>query len=967
MDLLKSDTKKKFMLKANYIKKSKWFCSLLIVCCFFLEGNAQEIAPMPWTQTWGGTDFTFEEIQESFSAYWKNRPYEKGKGYKQYQRWENYMKPRIYPSNDMTLPSNAYHNFIAWQRTQSLSLLRTGASNWTALGPFTKATGADTGVGRLNMLRFHPTTPSTMFVGAPDGGLWKSTNSGASWTTNTDFLGVIGVADLAINPINPYTMFLATGDVEGDRRSIGVLKSINGGATWSTTGLTWVASDNYKITKLLMHPTDTFTLLAATDGGVFRTTNGGASWVTPTTVENFKDMEFKPGDPNTVYASGSEIWKSTDNGVNWTKVTTGLPSSNIVRIALGVTSHDPTYVYALIGRASDNGLLGVYRSTDSGGSFSLRASAPNVLGYEADGSDTKGQAHYDLAIVVSPTDKNKVTTGGVNQWQSADGGTTWTIVSHWDPASAPIPFVHADVHELTYSAAGDLYSCHDGGLAKSTDGGATWTDISNNLAISQQNSIGISALTATRYVAGLQDIGTISHSTATSWKVIGGGDGEDAFIDRTDDNYIVITGTNGDHELSTNGGTSFNSIVSSPLLKGDANANFYSPIRQDPVTGTKYYAGGRNHLYVSANEGTSWTQLGQPFGTGEANRIIEFHIAPSTPATIYAISLTQIAKSTNSGANWTNITGTLPTGTANLSNLTVSNTNADKVWVTFSGYEIAGAGHKVYKTTDGGTTWTNLSTGLPNLPVNTIVYQNGSANEDVYIGMDIGVYHIDNTTSTWGAFMTNLPHASVKNLRISYLGGGKLRAATYGRGAWESNLSVSLPVELANFSGENKGNENILYWTTATEKNLDYYAIERSADGHSFETIGSIESEEPNSTTAKNYTFTDKKPLRGVNYYRLKIVDTDKSIEYSRSVILYVDNIESPLSIYPNPSVDFIEIKGLTDNAIVHFMNALGRSIRKEKVAPNAKIDVRAFPNGTYFIEIIKSDKTSTVQRFIKQ
>jgi photosystem II stability/assembly factor-like uncharacterized protein len=756
------------MQQQNLLHTTKAKYLLLAVLSFFyISGFGQT----PWTSTWGGNDFTFEEIQESFNAHWENRSYEKGKGYKQYQRWENYMTPRIYPSNDMTLPSNAYHNFMAWQRTQNTGS-RTGSGNWMPLGPFTKATGDDTGVGRLNMLRFHPNDTTIMYVGAPDGGLWKSTNSGASWETNTDFLTVIGVADLAIDPTNTQIMYLATGDVEGDRRSIGVLKSTDGGANWNTTGLSRVPADNFKITKLLMHPTNSLILLAATNDGVYRTVDGGANWTSSTPYHDFKDMEFKPGSPSTVYASGTELYKSTDNGQNWTHITSGLPTTNVERIALGVTSNDAAYVYALIGDATNYGLVGIYRSTDSGISFSTQATTPNVLGYEADGSDAAGQAHYDLAIVVSPLNKNIVTVGGVNQWQSSDGGLNWTIISHWDPTSG-VAFVHADVHELTYSPSGKvIYSCHDGGLGKSANGGTTWIDVSNNLAISQQNSIGISATTATRYVAGLQDIGSISHTAATSWKVIGGGDGEDAFIDRTDDNYIVTTGTNGDHELSINGGTSFNSIVHAPLQKGDAHANFYSPIRQDPVTSTRYYAGGRNHLYVSQDEGSSWTQLGAPFGTTDkADRITEFHIAPNTPAIIYAINGTNIAKSVDSGNMWTNITGTLPTATAQLSNLTVSNIDPNKVWVTFSGYEIAAATHKVYKTTNGGTTWTNMSTNLPNLPVNTIVYQNGSANDDLYIGMDIGVYHFNNTTSGWQPFFTDLPNVSVRNLRIMALGG----------------------------------------------------------------------------------------------------------------------------------------------------------------------------------------------------
>jgi hypothetical protein len=157
-----------------------------------------------------------------------------------------------------------------------------------------------------------------------------------------------------------------------------------------------------------------------------------------------------------------------------------------------------------------------------------------------------------------------------------------------------------------------------------------------------------------------------------------------------------------------------------------------------------------------------------------------------------------------------------------------------------------------------------------------------------------------------------------------------------------------------------------LDWTTATELNLDYYVIERSTNGHDFETIGTLDVENPNSIVTKNYTFTDTKPAKGINYYRLKIVDTDKSFEYSKTVIIYLNNVESPISIYPNPAVHFIEIKGLTDNTVIRFMDALGRPIRSEEITPTTKINVSNFPNGTYFIEIT-TENGSTIQRFIKQ
>ncbi|NJN77938.1 MAG: hypothetical protein HC803_06075 [Saprospiraceae bacterium] len=524
---------------------------LITVLSFFYISGFSQVDENLW-RTYDNPQGTFEELQESFNQYWENRPYEKGKGYKQYKRWETYMNPRIYPSGDMTLPSTNYQNFTEWYNTQPGNLKT--ANNWTELGPFAKPTGDDTGVGRLNFVRFNPLKHSTMYVGAPDGGLWKSINSGASWTTNHDFLAIIGVADLVIHPTDTSIMYLATGDVEGDRTSHGVWKSTNGGANWNITGLVWIAGDNYKISKLLMHPSNSNILLAATNGGVYKTSDAGLTWTLKSADRDFKDMEFKPGDPNTVYVAGKEFWKSTDNGDTWTQITSGLPAaSNVARIALAVTAADATYVYAVIGNEVGSGLNGLYRSTNSGTSFTIvtqTAPAKNILGYVTDGSDTNGQAFYDLAIAVAPDDKNFITVGGVNMWNTTDGGVNWTIMSHWSP-DPNYQFVHADIHEINYlpGSTTTFFACNDGGISKTTNNGVTWTDISNNLRISQQTTVGISATNASKIVAGLQDIGTIY--TDGTWKVIGGGDGEDCFIDWSNDNNIVITGTNGSHERST--------------------------------------------------------------------------------------------------------------------------------------------------------------------------------------------------------------------------------------------------------------------------------------------------------------------------------------------------------------------------------------------------------------------------------
>lgn len=767
----------------------RWALLFLLFFPVFASGQGDT----NWVQLMSDPTANFYDVQAAFNNYWKDRPIEKGKGYKQFKRWENYMEPRVYPSGDMTLPSLTYPNYQEWlsQQPDEPSPAPNGFAlgNWTALGPFGVSNGG--GAGRINFVRFDPTNSNTIFVGAPDGGLWKSTNGGTSWTTATDQLTVIGCTDVAIDPTNTQVMYLATGDGEaGDCYSVGVLKSTDGGATWNTTGLNWTVNQGRTISKLLMHPTNSQILIAATSNGIYRTVDGGANW-TQTSTGSFKDLEFMPGTPNTVYTAGTIFRKSTDNGVTWTTITSGLPTTGVERIAIAVTAANTAYVYLLIGRSSDQGLLGVYRSTNSGTAFTTQhgATGPNLLGWNSNGGDAGGQAFYDLSIQASPTAANTIIVGGVNTWRSTDGGVNWTLNTHWTGSGAP--YVHADIHAIEYlPGSGTTYFIgHDGGISKTTNSGTSFTDISGNLAIAQQYRIGLSTTTAGRMITGHQDNGT-NLLNAGAWNQIYGGDGMDCFIDRTNNNTLYGSYVYGDYYKSTNGGANWTTITS-----GLPGGDWLCAWHQDPVTAATLYAGGRTAMYRTTNGGTSWSALGTPSGSGS---ILEFVIAPSNNQIIYSVKTNAVSKSTNGGTTWTNVTGTLPVGSAALTNVTVSNTDPNIVWVTFSGYSAA---NKVFKSTNGGTSWTNITTGLPNVPCNTIVYQNAAANDVVYVGTDIGVFYRDNTMGSWVAYMDGLPRVSVRDLEIYYLT-GKIRAATFGRGTWESNVATpGANAPVADFTG----------------------------------------------------------------------------------------------------------------------------------------------------------------------
>ncbi|TNE53373.1 MAG: PKD domain-containing protein [Bacteroidetes bacterium] len=754
---------------------------------FGQENNKKQ--PANWVQMMHDPNVNFYDVQKAFNDYWKDREIIKGAGYKQYKRWEAFMEPRVYPSGKKELASLAYENFKKWEKEHPAYQNKSSNGNWTSLGPVGKPTNG--GAGRLNFVRFDPSNPNTIFVGAPVGGLWKSTNSGSSWSSNTDQLTVIGCTDIAIDPNNSQIMYLATGDGDArDSYSVGVLKSTDGGNSWNTTGLNWSVTEQKTISRLLIDPTNSNMIIAATSAGIYRSLDAGANWTIERTG-SYKDMEFKPGDPNTIYAAGTSFVRSTDNGNNWSTITSGLPSSGqVARIAIAVSNANSNYVYLVIGENTNYGLLGVYRSSNSGTSFTQRDSGTlNLLSSNSDGSGARGQAWYDLAIAASHTNAEEIYVGGVNIWRSTSGGSSWSLVAHWWGDNAP--YVHADQHDLIFSGS-TLYSGNDGGIFRTTNSGSSWTDLSSNLVIAQQYQLGLSASSPNLIIAGHQDNGSNLFSSGT-WTNVMGGDGMYCLIDRTNNNVMYASYQYGQHQRSTNGGSWFDPI-DTDLPSGSGNAHWESPLHQDPVTATTLYAGGRSNLYRSTNQGTNWTMLGAPGGSGD---ILEFDIAPSNNQVIYAIQQNRAARSSNGGSSWTNISTGLPISSLMPEDITVSDDDPNIAWITFSGYS---ASSKIYKTTNGGSSWTNISSGLPNVPCNTVVHDYNSTNGAIYVGTDIGVYYTDNDLGAWQFFSTGLPRVVVRDLEI-YYPTGLLRAATYGRGTWESDLYSLNSPPVADFVG----------------------------------------------------------------------------------------------------------------------------------------------------------------------
>ena len=778
----------------NFISM-KYLSRLIGLFCLILLHS--QIHSQNWIDLMNDPNSNFYDIQKEFNNYWVDKSIEKGKGWRQFKRWEAFMEPRVYPSgifqNDATGKA-----FESISLSSSVTDLKSSATKyWKPLGPFSIPASYG-GAGRLNCVEYDPNNPNIIYVGAPSGGIWKSTDAGSSWSSTSDNMLSIGVTDIAVDYSNSNTIYIATGDGDfSDTYSIGVMKSTDGGKTWNTTGLNTTngfnITDLKTISRILIHPTDPTIIFAATSTGVYRSSNSGDSWRPVISGSNFKDIKFKPGNPNTVYAVSTKNLYISTNGGNSFAINNALNFSTAVqRLMLGVTPADPQYIYVLAGAYGDGGYGGLYRSVDGGSTFALRSIKPNILGWTSDATDKGGQAAYDLSLAVSPVDKEIVYVGGVNLWKSVNGGQSWSINAFWQPGSI-YPYVHADIHMLKFikNSPSDIYACSDGGLSITTDAGKTWRDKSNGLSIAQIYRHSVSQTDPAFILTGWQDNGG-NLLNSSSWYHVIGGDCMESAVDYTNNTFIYLSLYNGQMNRSVDDGNNWASI-SDDIKKVESGA-WITPFVLDPVNPNILYAGFQN-VWKTYNKGNSWSKISS---FTNSNPFQAIAVAPSNTKYIYVANYSNVLKTTDGGTTWTNITTGLPITQCAITNICICPTNPNKVWVTLSGFVV---NTKVYESVNGGVSWYNYSTGIPNIPVTSMVYQKGTS-DNLYIGTDIGVYYRDASLKNWIPYMYGLPNVIVNKLEIQY-SAKKLVAATYGRGLWQVDLYSAVGIN------EIAGNKNL--------------------------------------------------------------------------------------------------------------------------------------------------------------
>jgi len=718
---------------------------------------------------------------------------------KHYDRWNWFWRYRTGKDGDMTAAGKNAARFLEEMLNDpqtfegnSISVGSTASTpSWTAVGPTLPLTGNhQKGIGRVECIWADPDDYNFIIIGTATGGVWKTTNGGSSWTPLTDNLITIGVSDIEVDPTNHNIIYLASGvQTNGLLRGkygVGVLKTTNGGSSWSATNIGIDPEDQQMVLELLISPANPNVLFAMTAKQIYHTSNGGANWIVVADINslsgvNFKDMKFLPYNYNTIYVCGANnnwppsgtnantaLWRLYTDGfvVNWTQIGNNLPALGNDPITdyfgIGVREDQPNTVYAGFRLYNNGGIKYFYKSTSQGASWSLMGT--NTSYYIMNGLmdiDVSSNGNFYLGSYYLYKSTNELASLSV-------------LASEY--------VIHADIRRLlVFPQAGDndvLIAATDGGVFYSGNNGVTWTDISGNLQINQFYSVSIFDADPNLLLGGTHDCTTLKR-TAAGWQNVYYGDGGSTLIDYSDSNRIFYC-CNRSLKRSTNGG-------SSTYSTGITMSALDSPVLQHPTDADTFYAesGGKN-IKESTDGGVSWTAFNDG-SMGSGDIVAAADICGSNPNYFYYATTTwyydngSLIRTTDGGSTWSFVTlpGTLPLSITGIASLEVNDDNPNELWIGLGFFE---ASHKVYHSSNGGVTWTNISTGLPNFPVNRILYD--TENLCLYAGTDVGLYYKAPGMTSWQRYGNGLPYVLVADMKINH-STGKLTAATYGRGMWE--------------------------------------------------------------------------------------------------------------------------------------------------------------------------------------
>jgi photosystem II stability/assembly factor-like uncharacterized protein len=695
-------------------------------------------------------------------------------------------------------------------------------AGWVSLGPANSA-------GRMTALAPHPEIDGTVLAGAASGGVWKTTDHGASWRPLTDGLSDLSVGAVAYAPSNPEVVYLGTGEaglgsffVPG----IGLLRSDDGGETWFLPQVDEIVAEQFY--ALAVDPRDEDHLLAATERGLFATSDGGSTWenrLQHPDLLGVTEVLRSPADPDRLWTALwcfsrcpdglSRVMTSFDGGIVWQPATDGLPDALFDnplanRIALTVAGSDADVLYAALNtnRITPQGpAVAVYRSDDGGLSWENTGDPGAYLLY---------QGWYDNAITVDPEDPDLVVAGGVWYVRSSDGGATWTTM---DPISGgdwmgteTLP--HVDGHAFAWQNGALWLGC-DGGVWVSADGGSTWDGRNDSLVTRQFYGLAIDPIRTDRVLGGTQDNKTNLRYGAgeDDWEWVLDGDGFETAINPLSPDLVYGTIYHTLIFRSFDGGFEWENI--SPGT-GDDRTPFATPLTMRREVPWQLFTGS-TRVWRTDDGGDSWTALGTEVANGEWSPLVVRSVALTVadPDRIMIGKGGEVLTSHNGGDTWW-----LSPMVSNINSVAISPIDPQTALACLA--RTPSGEPQVMRTTDGGLSWHPADSGLPPFAVQVARWDPADPSV-VYAGTDVGLYRSTDGGLGWTVVGDGLPAASVHDLAIAD-DGSRLVAATHGRGIWELRLSDpvgSAPVVALTGPVESILGEPVSYTATATDADGD--------------------------------------------------------------------------------------------------------------------------------------------------
>ncbi|MEP6989689.1 MAG: dockerin type I domain-containing protein [bacterium] len=689
------------------------------------------------------------------------------------------------------------------------SLSSSGASfagGWRPLGP-AGVFGADNGyfnsgpqldAGRVTSLA-PSRTGGPLFIGTASGGVWRS--AFGAWAPLTDNECALTTGAVALDAADESVVYAGTGEYNQNSSGCGLLRSVDGGASWTSLGSStfrFTSGGSAAFSRILVQrpaggSVNTTVLLAGTNVGVYRSADGGMSWSSVLTGAT-AGLVAHPTRAGVVFAGNSDnstasnrgMYRSADGGATWS-ATAALPAvsvANMGRIELASSAAAPDLTYALVANRTNGRLLGLFAWDDVAATWTQR-SASGV--YTGNGrGDFGAQGFYDLAVAVDPRDEKRVYIAGIRAFRSTDGGQTFT------PMGMEI---HCDWHTIVVDPRNPdiLYAGTDGGVFVSTDAGDSWTSRNEGLAITQYYP-GISASPdGATVMAGSQDNGSHTYTGSPQWNGFSGGDGGYTAINYAQPSivYAEAQWSSGGAYILRRDATSL-AFRTNGIVASDRGA-FIPPLILDPVTPTTLYF-ATQRLYRTVDEALTWTPI-SPDLTKGSGRIMTVAVARADPMTIYVGTSDGVVQvSRDSGTTFTNVSSGLPNRT--ITRVVIDPADATHAIVTVSGF---GTGH-VFETTTAGAAWKDITgTGLVDAPVNAAAFVPGLG---VVVGSDVGVY-TSADGATWTAGPSGLPNVIVQDL-IYLPATRQLLAGTYGRGMFSYTVGTETAVLRGDVNGDGK-------------------------------------------------------------------------------------------------------------------------------------------------------------------